>query len=358
MFMRDCDEAISGAEAIREALGLSLADDDKVYLMGLGVPDPKGVFGTTLGLQEQYGCNRVMDMPVAENGVTGAAIGAALVGMRPVITHQRFDFALLSFDQLINNASKWHNMFGGQYKVPLVIRVIVGRGWGQGPQHSQNFQSLLMNIPGLKVVAPSTPYDAKGLLIASIKDDNPVIFIEHRWIHNVTEKVPTGVYSEVIGKAKILREGNDITIVTSSYMTLEALRVADHLRNHNVSAEVVDLRSLKPLDEETILSSVKKTGRLLVVDGAWKTCGISAEIISLVAENLYSELKTAPKRLTFPEVPTPTTWSLARYFYPSALDMANTICQMVGMKLSGLEDAFKPIKITEDIPDKHFTGPF
>src|ERR1700722_19529669 len=206
------------SQSIHEATDLCLAADPSVYLMGLGVPDPKGVFGTTLNLREKYG-DRVLDMPTAENGMTGVALGSALCGMRPIMVHQRLDFALLAVEQLVNQAAKWHYMFGGQKSAPIVIRLIVGRGWGQGPQHSQSLHSWFAHIPGLKVVAPATAYDAKGLLISSIEDNNPVMFIEHRWLHGITGNVPEGMYRVPIGKSRVVRTGKDITIVGISYMT-------------------------------------------------------------------------------------------------------------------------------------------
>ena len=189
-------------EALLDAMNYCLDEDEKVHLFGLGVPDPKGIFGTTIGLQQKFGPERIFDMPTAENGMTGVAIGAALVGLKPVMTHQRVEFALLAFEQIINQAAKWHYMTGGAMKVPIVIRMIIGRGWGQGPQHSQSLEVFFAHIPGLKVVAPATPADAKGLLIRSIKDDNPVIFMEHRWLHDTKGFVSTKQYSTEIGKAK------------------------------------------------------------------------------------------------------------------------------------------------------------
>jgi len=253
-------------QALNEAIDLCMAMDPVVYVMGLGVPDPKGIFGTTLGLQQKYGSQRVMDMPTAENGMTGVAIGSALVGMRPILTHQRIDFALLAIEQMVNQAAKWHYMFGGQMRIPLVMRMIVGRGWGQGPQHSQSLQAWFAHVPGLKVVMPTTPYDAKGLLIASIEDNNPVVFIEHRWLYNITGHVPEGVYRVPLGRARVIRAGDDLTIAATSYMTLEALRAAEILAEDGVRAEIVDIRTLKPLDEGTILESVRKTGHLIVAD--------------------------------------------------------------------------------------------
>ncbi|HEY9765762.1 MAG TPA: alpha-ketoacid dehydrogenase subunit beta, partial [Chroococcales cyanobacterium] len=212
------------SQAINEALDQALERDPSVYLIGEGVPDPKGIFGTTLGLQEKFGSARVMDMPLSENGMTGVAVGSALMGLRPVMVHQRLDFALLALDQIVNHAAKWHYMFAGQQSVPLVIRLILGRGWGQGPQHSQSLHSWFAHIPGLKVVMPTTPHDAKGLLMKSIEDDNPVIFIEHRWLHDIKGEVPTEPYGVALGSCRVAREGKDLTIVSASYMTLEALK--------------------------------------------------------------------------------------------------------------------------------------
>src|ERR1700722_14260768 len=178
------------SQAILQATDQLMQIDSSVYVMGLGVPDPKGIFGTTTGLEKKYGSDRVLDMPTSENGMTGIAIGSALLGLRPIMTHQRVDFFLLALDQLINNAAKWHYMFGGQMNVPLVIRLIIGRGWGQGPQHSQSLQSIFSHIPGLKVVMPSNPYDAKGLLLSAIDDENPVVYLEHRWLHGIFGEVP------------------------------------------------------------------------------------------------------------------------------------------------------------------------
>ena len=209
------------ANAIKEATDFCLEVDQSVLVIGLGVPDPKGIFGTTIGLQDKYGVDRVMDMPLAENGMTGVVIGASLNGYRPILTHQRVEFALLSIEQIVDQAAKWFYMNAGQQNVPIVIRLIIGRGWGQGAQHSQSLESWFAHIPGLKVVMPSNAYDAKGLLISSVEDNNPVIFIEHRWLHNTIDYVPTGGYKVPIGKAKVAREGKDVTIIAHSYMVLE-----------------------------------------------------------------------------------------------------------------------------------------
>lgn len=351
---------ITLSRAIFEAIDQKMAQDEKVYIIGLGVPDPKGLFGTTLGLFEKYGSDRVMDMPVSENGMTGVCIGSALMGMRPIMTHQRVDFFLLALDQLINNGAKWHYMFGGQSSVPMVIRLLIGRGWGQGPQHSQTLHSFFAHIPGLKVVMPSNPYDAKGLLISSIEDDNPVVFLEHRWLHNVFGDVPEQIYRVPLGKAKILRMGNEITVITSSHMTLEAFKALSYLED--CSIELIDLRSIRPLDKETIFQSVKKTGRVLVVDQDWKTGGFASEIMALITEELFSFLKAAPERLTYPDYPCPTSWHLSNDYYPTAKDISLKILQMLNRETKAIallnEIIKQRLEKPLDVPDATFKGPF
>jgi pyruvate dehydrogenase E1 component beta subunit len=344
-------------QAINEAIDQCMARDPAVYLMGLGVPDPKGIFGTTLGLQKKYGAQRVMDMPTSENAMTGVAIGSALTGMRPIMVHQRLDFALLAMEQIVNQAAKWHYMFGGQMKVPLVIRMIIGRGWGQGPQHSQGLQSWFAHVPGLRVVMPSTPYDAKGLLIAALEEDNPVIFLEHRWLHNISGDVPEEVYRVELGKARRVVEGHDLTIVANSYMTLEALHAAQMLSADGISADVIDLRTINPLDEETILASVRKTGALIVADGAWKTAGFAAEIIARVSEQALESLRRPPVRVTFPDVPTPSSPALAVHYYPRAAEIVAQAQRMLGRRL-GAQRAHPAGGIGLDVPDPSFQGPF
>lgn len=361
---------LTAAQAIREASAQLLAADEKVILVGEGVPDPKGIFGTTVGLREEFGERRVFDMPVSENGMTGILIGAALGGLRPILTHQRLDFALYSLDQIINNAAKWHFMFGPAYAkagskqagVPLTVRMMIGHGWGQGAQHSQNLQALFGHIPGLKVVMPSTAYDAKGLLVASVRDNNPVMFLEHRWVHGLKGEVPEELYEVPLGKAQVVRGGADITIVSSSYMTVEALRAAAVLEESNLSAEVVDLRTIKPLDMETIMTSLQKTGRLLVVDSGWMSGGVPAEIITRVATEQADLLRQPARRLTLPDIPTPTSPALTKTFYNTYRQIAETVMQMVGKDTAILqsrwqkEDAENPVP--HDVPDQSFTGPF
>lgn len=353
------ERSLSFAAAINEATDLCMAADPSVYLIGEGVPDAKGIFGTTLGLQQRHGAHRVMDMPVSENALTGVVIGSCLAGMRPVLTHQRVDFALVSIDQIVNNAAKWHYMFGGQWSIPLVIRLIIGRGWGQGPQHAQSLQAWFAHIPGLKVVMPTTAYDAKGLLISSIEDNNPVIFLEHRWLHSVTGYVPEGSYRVPIGEARVVREGRDLTIVATSYMTLEALRAATMLADAGVSTEVVDVRTLRPLDRETILASVRRTGRLLVTDTANAFCGFSAEVVAQVTESAFESLKAAPVRVALPEGPSPSSPALSRHFYPRASDLARAAADLLDIRdRQWLIDLAKDSSVPLDVPDAFFRGPF
>ena len=349
------------AAAIREATDQSMEKDSSVFVIGEGVPDPKYVFGTTKGLVEKYGKARVLDMPLSESGVTGVCIGAALQGMRPIMVHQRLDFLLLAMDQLVNNAAKWHYMFGGQMKVPLVIRAIIGRGWGQGAQHSQNLQAILAHIPGLKVVMPSTAYDAKGLLMASIQDNNPVVFIEHRWLHNVTGYVPEEPYTVHLGEASVVRKGTDITIAATSYMTAEALRAATVLEKAGISTEVIDIRTVKPLDYGKIIESVKKTGHLLVADMGYYSVGIAGDVVARVSEEAFDHMTAAPRRITSPDIPTPSTPALANYYYPRHVDIIKAACEMVGKRDKAhelLEEEKKKEPKYLDVPDPSFTGPF
>ena len=348
---------IKFSEAILEATDYCMKKDPSVYTIGLGVPDPKGIFGTTSGLQEKYGEDRVMDMPLSENGMTGVVIGTALNGFRPILTHQRVEFALLSIDQIVNQAAKWFYMNAGQQNVPIVIRMIIGRGWGQGSQHAQSLESWFGHIPGLKVVMPANPFDAKGLFISSVEDNNPVIFLEHRWLHNLVDDVPNEGYTVPIGKAKIARKGKDVTIVAHSYMVLEALRCADILLKQGISIEVIDLRSIRPLDSEMILESVSKTKRLVVADNGWIHYGVSAEIISLVTENIFDQLICKPARIGMNDTPSPSTRALANHFYPRAIELVGKISEIMKLDID-LKSVLPNINPQLDIPDPSFKGPF
>lgn len=348
---------ISYGRAINEALQIALRADRGVICFGLGVDDPKGVFGTTVGLREEFGPRRVFDMPTAENAMTGVAVGASLNGIRPIMTHQRFDFFLLAMDQLVNNAAKWRYMFGGQKSVPLTIRLIIGRGWGQGPTHSQNLQAWLAHVPGLKVVAPALPEDAKGLLLASVFDDDPVVFLEHRWLHGVQGDVPEGDYRTPIGLSRRLAAGHDVTIVSMSYMTIEALHAVEHLRTHGVTVDLLDVRTVQPLDWAAIFGSVKQTGRLLVLDTAAARCSVAGEIIARVCMELFETLKKPPIRLAAPDIPIPTSPALSEQCYRRAEDIVAAVGQLLDRDLDAL--SLKSSRTTpHDVPGEWFRGPF
>lgn len=317
---------ISFAQAINEALWQMLEEDDRVFIIGQGVTSPWYVGSTTVGLIDRFGSRRVIDTPVSENGITGAAVGAALAGMRPVLVHPRLDFMYYAMDQLANHAANWHYMFGGQLSVPLVIWGIINRGGEQAAQHSQAIQAIFAHIPGLKVVMPSTPYDAKGLLVAGIRDGNPVVYIDERWLYTHVGDVPEKLYSVPIGKGVVRKEGKDVTIVATSYMVFEAGKAAEILEKEGVNTEVIDLRSIKPLDEELIVGSVRKTGRLVVADGGWKSFGVGAEIIARVAESdVIRCLKSPPVRVALPDIPAPASGPLEKAYYPDAKSIISAV---------------------------------
>lgn len=319
---------LSYREAIREALWQALETDRSVFLIGQGIDDPGGVFGTTAGLRDKFGPERVLDCPIAENGMTGVAIGAAITGMRPVFIHMRVDFLPVCMDQIINHAAKWSYMTGGRVKVPLTIRAVIGRGWGSAAQHSQSLQALFAHIPGLKVIMPATPYDAKGLLLGSIVDDSPTVVIEHRWLYDQKEGVPEEPYVIPAGKAAVRREGTDVTIAATSFMVCEALKAADELQREDISAEVIDLRSVHPVDEELIIRSVEKTGRLIIADTGWKVCGVAAEVVAVVAEKAFDRLKAPVKRICLPTAPAPASPALEQAYYPGLEDIVRAAKEM------------------------------
>ena len=323
------ERILTYAEAVREATEQEMARDPSVIVLGIGVDDFKAVYGTTRGLLEKFGPERVFDTPLSEDGMTGVAIGAAMAGLRPIHVHIRMDFVMLAMNQIVNIAAKARYMYGGTVSVPIVVRSIIGRSWWQGVRHSQALQALFMHVPGLRVVAPSTPYDAKGCLIMSIRDDNPVMFIEHRMLHSQRGHVPSDLYAVPFGKARVLAKGSDITLVGISYMTVECLRAQRYLGEVGISAEVIDPVCLSPLDIETILTSVKKTGRLLLVDSGWTVCGASAEILAQVAEHLQGMPQIRWQRMGFAPVPCPTTKNLENLFYPNAQTVASTAFAMV-----------------------------
>lgn len=320
------ERIITFAEALREATQQEMQADPSVILFGQGVDDFRGMYGTTKGLVEQFGPERIFDTPLSEEGMAGVAIGAALAGLRPIHTHIRMDFVLLSMNQIVNIAAKSRYMYGGQVKIPLVIRCVIGRSWGQGAQHSQGLHSLFMHIPGLRVVAPTTPYDAKGLLIQSIRADDPVLFVEHRMVHFQKGQVPPESYTVPFGQARVLAPGKDITLVGIAHQAVECMRARLCLQDVGIEAEVIDPVSLSPLDMKTITASVRKTGKLIVADSAWTNCGASAEIVARVGEELGN---FRFRRLGFAPVVCPTTKKLENLFYPDPRQIAHTAYELV-----------------------------
>jgi len=320
------------AHAINEALKQLLATDDRVFLIGQGVISPWYVGTTTVGLLEEFSDQRIIDTPVSENGITGAAIGAAIAGMHPIVVHPRMDFMYYAMDQIANHAANWYYMFGCQVNVSLTIWSIINRGGEQAAQHSQALQAMFMHVPGLKVVMPSTPDDAKGLFISAVRDGNPVVYIDDRWLYELEGEVPEEIYETPIGKAVIRKEGKDVTLAATSYMVYNGLQAAEELAKNGINVEVLDIRTLKPLDEELLLESVRKTGRLVVADGGWKTCGVAAEISSLVFEEAFRYIKSPVVRVTLPDVPAPASSVLEKSYYPDADHIAQAVRQVMSEK--------------------------
>lgn len=317
--------------AINEALALALEHDPSVFVLGQGVDDPSAMFGTTRGLKERFGAARVFDTPLSEEGMMGVATGAAMNGMRPVYMHNRPDFILLAMNQLVTHAAKIHFMDNGQTRVPLVVWAAIGRGWGSGAQHSQAIQGMLLGVPGLKIVMPSTPFDAKGLMLAAIEDNNPVLIFEHRWLMKKEGIVPEGFYTVPIGRGVYRRRGNDLTIAGASHTLELALQAAHRLAAEDgIEAEVIDLRTVKPLDEAIVEESVRKTGRLLAVDTGWAIGGLCAELGCLAAEKWFRYLRAPFARVGLPDIPTPAGYALEQYYYPDAERIARLIREMCG----------------------------
>jgi len=315
-------------DALREAIAQEMQRDQRVFLFGLDVDDHKAIQGSTRGLVDDFGPERVFGTPLSEDAMTGIAIGAAMAGMRPIHVHIRMDFLMLCMNQLINIAAKSRYMYDGQVQVPLVVRSMIGKSWGQGAQHSQGLHAMFMHVPGLKVVAPSNAYDAKGCLIAAIRDNNPVIFVEHRLLYSTDAFVPEQPYEVEFGKARVCTQGDAITIVGISNMLVECMRAHELLVDIGINAEVIDPISLVPLDIETIIRSVRRTGRLLVVDNAWTNCGASAEILARVAEQM-SDKPAQFRRMGYAPTTCPTTPVLEREFYPDPAKIAQTALAMV-----------------------------
>jgi pyruvate dehydrogenase E1 component beta subunit len=337
-------------QAIAEGLVQGMERDPDVFVMGIGVDDHKGVFGTTGEAFARFGPARVFDVPIAEQAMTGMAIGAAAMGKRPVVVHPRTDFLFLAADQMINLAAKWRYMYQGASEVPIVVRSIVGKGWGQGATHSQSLQSLFGHFPGLQVVMPALPRDAKGLLLAALQSRAPVVILEHRSLYETEGPVPEAPEATPIGTAAVVRPGRDVTVVAASAMVLEALTAAQQLAPLGVEVEVVDVRSARPLDAETIVASLSRTGRLVVADTSWPMYGLAAEVAALAAERPVGVLRAPVKRLGLADCPAPVSLPLERAFYPDSTTIATECLTAVGR--SGTE--LRPRTIAEPA----FRGPY
>lgn len=330
--MKGVTREINYIQAAHEAFDLALEHDPNFYMMGQNVSFPiRAAYGTMKGLAQKYGEERIFDTPISEALLTGMAVGSAMYGKRPLFYNDRPDYFFLGMSQIVNQAAKWHFMSGGQFCVPAVFWATITRGKGAGAQHCQSPQSMFAHIPGLKVVMPSTPYDSKGLLLSAIADNNPVIFIEHRWFikADYTGIVPEGIYFVPFGKGVLRHTGGDLTIVGTSHAVVEAQKAAEELESEGIQADVIDLRTVRPLDEDMIVQSVKKTGRLMVVDIAWKHFGMSAEIAAIVAEKAAKDLKTNVRRVTPPESPIPAGATLEHAFYVNTDDIKRHAREMV-----------------------------
>ena len=319
---------LSFGEAINTALVQAMELDESVFVYGIGVDGKSGVFGSTTGLVDRFGPKRVFDTPIAEGGLTAMALGAAAAGLRPVLVHQRFDFLLYAADQLTNWIAPWRFISGGRAKAPLTLRVIVGKGWGQGPQHSKSLHAWFAHVPGLQVVMPASPADAKGLLLSSIFSDDPTLFVEARALYAMREPVPNRPYFIRLGEALTRRSGGDLTIVAFGSMIPPSLQAAAELEQRGVSAEVIDLRCLMPLDLATVIASVRRTGRLVVVEPAWRMYGAAAEIIASVVEALGPQLRAAPRRVTWPHAHAGASVALEAKFYPTSTEVV-AACEAV-----------------------------
>lgn len=357
------DRVITFAQAIRETLEIAAERDPSVFVMGQGIADPSSFWGTTANVIPPDEDLRALDVPVAEAGMVGMAVGAAIAGQRPIVSFHRVEFALLAFEQIVNNAAKAHYVSNGQHRVPLVLRMVVGRGWGQGPAHSQSLEAVWAHFPGLKVVMPSLPADGKGLLAAAIEDDSPVIYLENRWLHYVSGHVPEGWYTHPLDGPRVVTLGTDVTVVSTSYMTLEAMKAADLLAELGCSLEVIDLRVIRPLVTDPIVESVAKTGRLITVDSGFAQFGVGAEIVARVASDALGSLRAAPVRLGLPDHPTPSSRGMIPGYYPDAGTIVDAVARVVGINdadLKGIHETLheQHVESPIDVPDPAFKGPF
>lgn len=328
--MPDIVTELSYSQAINQGLAQAMEMDASVLVMGQLVDYKPGVFNTTTGLVDKFGHNRVLDFPVAEGAMTSVAIGAAITGMRPVLVHHRLDFMLYSMDAITNWLSLWRFKSDNKSQLPVVIRAIVGKGWGQGPQHSKSLHAWFSHLPGMKVATPATAFDAKGILLESIFGEDPVIIVEHRSLFDLKDIVPEAPYRVRFGSACVRRAGSDVTLVAIGFMVPMALRAAAKLLGEGIDVEVIDPRTLAPLDRDTLVTSVLKTGRLVVADPGWRSYGAAAEIIASVVEVVGHKLKSAPVRVTLPDSHTPMSLALEEEYYPREADICAAIAKAFG----------------------------
>jgi len=320
--------------ALREAMAEEMERDASVFVLGEDIAEYGGAFKVTQGLVEQFGRERVRNTPISENTICGVGVGAAIVGMRPIVDIMFQDFITLAMDQIVNHAAKFHYMYGGQCRVPMVIRTPAGGGRCYGPTHSQSLEAWMMHVPGLKVVAPATAYDAKGLLKSAIRDDNPVFFVESKLLYGVKGPVPEfsepgGDYTVPIGEAKVIREGEHLTLIAYSRMTVEAEKAAAALAQNGITCDVVDLRTLAPLDIDTVAASVEKTGRALIVCEDCKTAGVSAEVMARVMEECFDFLQAPVRRVAAADAPVPCTDVLEKAALPDAQNIVDAAATLI-----------------------------
>ncbi|MEZ5690640.1 MAG: transketolase C-terminal domain-containing protein [Rickettsiales bacterium] len=314
-------------QAIREGHAYLLKNHKNVFVMGQGVWSPWYAGNSMLELEKEFGKERVIDTPVSEAATTGAAVGASLCGYRPIVLHPRIDFMILAMDSIVNQAAKWSHMLGGQAHPAVTFRAVVNRGGEQGAQHSQALHSWLAHIPGLRVVMPATVADARDLLIAATLSDDPVMYIDDRWLYEMEDELPPAGDIDLLSiKPKIMRSGSDVTIVASSYSTKLAVEAADILQQNGISAEIIDMRVINPIDHSVTINSVTNTGRLVAIDGGWSNCGLAAEMITGVCENIPpSCFRMPPLRITLPDCPAPTSGTLEKIYYTDARKIADKI---------------------------------
>lgn len=346
----------SVAESIRDAQDALLSMYPESVLFGLGVNDPKRVFGTTSDLVEKYGSKRVFETPTAENAMLGVAVGMAISGMKPIVVHQRSDFFLLAMDQLVNSAAKWRYMFGDQYETTMIIRLINGRGWGQGPTHSQNLHALFTHIPGLRVVYPAFGHDFEGLFLEAFTHKYPTIFLEDRWIHQSMGKGGLDSRYNVVPRARILRAGDKLTLVTFGFNSIIGIQVCDFYQGYGISVEHIDLVSLKPIDYETLLTSVRKTRKCVIVDSGFEIASVGAYISHYLQKSVKGELLSQIEVITAGDIPESTSHGSISYIKISAVTIAlgiqSALRSSVPFDFSSLTPRFN------DVPDESFKGPF